>query len=220
MNNTPQQITAPTVAVVIPALNEQETVGEVVGISLEITADVVVVSDGSEDNTAQVAQEAGAKVVNFTENKGKGPALHAALEATDADIVVMLDADLVGLSKKHLNILLEPVLSGRLEMSIGIFEKGGFASDFGNQLTPHLSGQRACSRAWLLSVPDLNQERWPEPAITAHLKKTKIRWEYVELPQVTQILKETKRGFWHGVSARAKMYADLLTYKIRRGKEN
>lgn len=220
MNNASQQANTPEVAVVIPALNEQDTVGEVVGVSLELTADVVVVSDGSEDNTAAVARTAGAKVIHLAENQGKGPALHTALEATNAEIVVMLDADLVGLTKKHLNTLLEPVLEGRLDMSIGIFEGGGFASDWGNQLTPNLSGQRACSRAWLLSVPDLSKERWPEPAITEHLKTTKIRWAYVELPQVAQILKETKRGFWHGVYARTKMYIDLLTYKIRRKKEN
>lgn len=206
----------PSVAVVIPAFNEEETVAGVIKVGLELTPDVVVTSDGSVDNTVQVAQQAGAKVIDLQPNGGKGPALKAALEATQAEYVVMLDADLTGLTLEHLNILLWPVLSGKLDMSIGVFEGGGFMTDWGNKLTPHLSGQRACRRDWLLGVPHLGEERWPEPAITAHLKATGTRWDYVELPQVAQVVKEKKRGFWKGAKARTKMYLDLMTYKARK----
>ena len=206
----------PSVAVVIPAFNEEDTVAEVVQVALTLTGDVVVASDGSADNTVGAAQKAGAKVVDLQPNGGKGPALKAALEATEADYVVMLDADLTGLTKAHLEKLLLPVLRGELDMSIGVFEGGGFVTDWGNKLTPHLSGQRACRRDWLLGVPQLGEERWPEPAITQHLKDTGARWDYVELPQVAQVVKEKKRGFWKGAKARTKMYFDLLTYGARK----
>ena len=204
------------VAVVIPAYNEEDTVGDVVRVALSLTDDVVVASDGSQDNTMSAARNAGATVVDLQPNGGKGPALKAALEATDAEYVVMLDADLTGLTRAHLELLLRPVLSGELDMSIGVFEGGGFMTDWGNKLTPHLSGQRACRRDWLLAVPHLGEERWPEPAITEHLKETGARWDYVELPQVAQVLKEKKRGLWNGIKARTKMYADLLTYAARK----
>lgn len=206
----------PSVAVVIPAFNEEDTVAEVVQVALTLTGDVVVASDGSADNTVGAAQKAGAKVVDLQPNGGKGPALKAALEATEADYVVMLDADLTGLTKAHLEKLLLPVLRGELDMSIGVFEGGGFVTDWGNKLTPHLSGQRACRRDWLLGVPQLGEERWPEPAITQHLKDTGARWDYVELPQVAQVVKEKKRGFWKGAKDRTKMYFDLLTYGARK----
>lgn len=211
-----QSLATPTVAVVIPAFNEAETVAGVVRVGLELTPDVVVASDGSADDTVQVARQAGANVLDIQPNGGKGQALKAALEATQAQYVVMLDADLTGLTLEHLKVLLRPVLSGELDMSIGVFEGGGFVTDWGNKLTPHLSGQRACRRQWLLGVPHLGEERWPEPAITAHLKDTGARWDYVELPEVAQVLKEKKRGFWKGASARTKMYADLLTYGLRK----
>lgn len=207
---------SPAVAVVIPAFNEEDTVAGVIKVGLELTPDVVVTSDGSVDNTVKVAQQAGAKVIDLQPNGGKGPALKAALEATQAEYVVMLDADLTGLTLEHLNILLRPVLSGDLDMSIGVFEGGGFVTDWGNKLTPHLSGQRACRRDWLLGVPHLGEERWPEPAITAHLKETGARWDYIELPQVAQVVKEKKRGFWKGAKARTKMYLDLMTFKARK----
>lgn len=208
---------APRVAVVIPAYNEEETVATVVRAALELTPEVVVASDGSADRTAEVARAAGARVVELPENRGKGPALKAALEAATADLVVMLDADLVGLTREHLEQLLAPVLAGDLDMAIGVFEGGGsFASDWGNRLTPNLSGQRACRRDWLLSVPRLGEERWPEPPITDWLRETGARWGYVELEQVRQVLKETKRGFWKGARARTRMYAELLTYRRRK----
>lgn len=205
-----------SVAVVIPAYNEAQTVAAVILPALELTADVVVASDGSSDDTAQVARAAGAKVVELPRNAGKGPALKAALEAARAEYVIMLDADLVGLEKRHLEILLAPVLSGELEMSIGIFEGGGLMTDLGNQLTPHLSGQRACKRQWLLSVSHLGEERWPEPAITAALKEQRLRWGYVELPGLKQVMKEKKRGFWRGARYRTRMYLDLISFRLRR----
>ena len=207
-----------SVAVVIPAFNEAQTLSPVVAAALELTPDVVVASDGSTDETAQVARDAGARVIELPTNAGKGPALKAALEATQAEYVLMLDADLVGLSRAHLDILLAPVLSGQLEMSIGIFDGGGLMTDLGNKLTPHLSGQRACKRRWLLSVPHLGEERWPEPAITAALKEQGVRWDYVELPGLAQVIKEKKRGFWKGAKYRTRMYIDLFGFRRRKKK--
>lgn len=203
-------------AAVIPAYNEADTVADVVRVALGLTPQVVVASDGSDDSTAAVARAAGARVLELPENVGKGAALALALAATDAEYIVMLDADLTGLTLEHLRQMLCPVVGGELDMSIGVFEGGGFVTDWGNKLTPHLSGQRVCRRDWLRSVPHLGEERWPEPAITAHLKATGARWDYVELPQVGQVLKEKKRGFWNGAWARTRMYADLLTFRARR----
>jgi Glycosyl transferase family 2 len=211
-------MTPASTAVVIPAYNEAQTVADVVRAALLLTPEVIVASDGSSDDTASVARAAGATVVELNPNAGKGPALYAALQATEAEYVLMLDADLLGLTLAHLNIMLGPVVSGRLGMSIGIFDGGGLMTDLGNKLTPHLSGQRACKRLWLLNVPGLGEERWPEPAITDALKRGGVKWDYVELPGLKQVMKEEKRGFWKGVGYRSRMYVDLLGYGRRRKK--
>ncbi|MBB6097789.1 glycosyltransferase involved in cell wall biosynthesis [Deinobacterium chartae] len=203
-------------AVIIPAYNEQETVGRVVEAARVLNVPVVVVSDGSKDKTAEVARAAGAQVVDLSPNRGKGGAIAAGLEATDATFVLLLDADLVGLTREHLESLLLPVVRGELDMTIGVFRSGGLLTDFGNRATPHLSGQRACRREWLQAVPHLAEERWPEPAITEHLRRSGANWRYVPLLQVSQVMKEIKRGFWSGLKHRAKMYRDLVSYRARR----
>ncbi|PYE54424.1 glycosyltransferase family 2 protein [Deinococcus yavapaiensis] len=213
---TPSQPSAYGVAVIIPAFNEESTIVDVVRPALAFTREVVVVSDGSTDGTARVAREAGAIVVELHSNGGKGPALYAGLLATNADIVILLDADLVGLTPEHLHTLLAPVANGELDMAIGVFNDGGFMTDFGNRMTKHLSGQRAVRREWLLGVPRLASERWPEPAITYALKNDRVKWGYVELHKLKQVMKEEKRGLWQGLKYRTKMYKDLLTFRKRR----
>jgi len=83
------------VIALIPAWNEGTRLGPVINHTLEHLR-VLVVDDGSEDTTAQVALEAGAAVISHRENQGKGVALMTGFEwalAHDYDAVLTLDAD-------------------------------------------------------------------------------------------------------------------------------
>ncbi|MCS7057505.1 MAG: glycosyltransferase family 2 protein [Meiothermus sp.] len=197
----------------IPAYNEEARIGAVVAVAREAGLAVLVVDDGSTDRTAEAARQAGAEVLRLEENQGKSAALAWGLSHIETPYLVLLDADLVGLRPEHLRHLLEPVEAGRLEMTIGLFRAGGLLTDLGNRATPHLSGQRACRTDWLRSVPNLTQQRWPEPAITEHLARTGARWAYVQLEGASQVMKEQKRGFWKGLWLRLKMYGELLRYR-------
>ncbi len=87
----------PRVLVIIPALNEAESIGAVVtGARSALEADVLVVDDGSSDNTAGVAKAAGATVVRLPYNLGVGGAIRTALRYAAAqgyERVVQLDGD-------------------------------------------------------------------------------------------------------------------------------
>jgi glycosyltransferase involved in cell wall biosynthesis len=87
------------VAIVIPAYNEAGGVGGIVKrvrsalLATPYAFDVVVVDDGSTDETAREAEGHGARVIRLTENRGYGAALKAGINATASDYVVITDAD-------------------------------------------------------------------------------------------------------------------------------
>ncbi|MCD2187208.1 glucosyl-3-phosphoglycerate synthase [Actinomycetospora soli] len=111
-----------TVSVVLPALDEEATVGGVVAavrpLLGSLVDELVVVDSGSTDDTARVARAAGARVVSREEalpgvevRPGKGEVLWRGLAATTGDLVVYLDADLVDLDPAFVPSLLGPLLT-------------------------------------------------------------------------------------------------------------
>ncbi len=129
------------VAVIIPALNEEQSVGRVLdAIPKHLDADIIVVDNGSADRTAQVAREHGARVVDEPQ-RGYGAACLAGIAALGpAEVVAFLDADLSD-SPDMLPDLVEPILSGRVNFVVGSRmrgerEKGALPlhSRFGNWL--------------------------------------------------------------------------------------
>ncbi|MEU1783961.1 glucosyl-3-phosphoglycerate synthase [Streptomyces abikoensis] len=122
--------TGTTVSVVLPALNEEATVGEIVAtIRRELTADggpgavplvdeLVVLDSGSTDRTAEVAAAAGARVVHRDEIlprlpalPGKGEVLWRSLLATTGDVVCFVDADLKDFSSDFVSGIVGPLLT-------------------------------------------------------------------------------------------------------------
>ena len=101
-------------SVVVPARNEAATVGAVVAMASDladagVVDEVVVVDDGSSDETAFVASAAGAKVVASTGGPGKGQALRAGVAATTGELLVFLDADVAEPTPRFVTALLEPL---------------------------------------------------------------------------------------------------------------
>ena len=85
-----------TVIAFIPAYNEAARIGEVVAQTRSHVNEIVVIDDGSTDNTAAFAERAGAKVVRHELNRGKGAAIATGLDyfgRSDAEFGVFLDAD-------------------------------------------------------------------------------------------------------------------------------
>ncbi len=85
-----------TISVVIPAMNEEKGIGEVIkGVrnALGGNCEIIVVNDGSKDNTEKVAREAGATVVSHPYNLGNGAAVKSGLRAANGEIILLMDAD-------------------------------------------------------------------------------------------------------------------------------
>ena len=98
-------------AIIIPAFNEQQTVADVVAAVLPI-GETIVVDHGSADRTADQAYRAGAKVIQSPTNRGKGNAIALGLRSTREQTVILLDADLVGITRAHVLYMLNLYQSG------------------------------------------------------------------------------------------------------------
>ena len=83
------------VTVIIPAFNEEASIGEMVQslFSRFPTAEIIVVNDGSTDETGVIAQKAGAKVINHSRNYGYGSSLRTGIEESNRDYVLFCDGD-------------------------------------------------------------------------------------------------------------------------------
>ena len=107
------------VSVIIPAYNEEETVAKVVGVVKKATYvdEIIVVNDGSSDQTESEAIKAGAKVINHETNKGKGEALKTGYKQSECDIIAFIDADIHNLTSAKVESMIKPILEGKTDIT-------------------------------------------------------------------------------------------------------
>jgi polyisoprenyl-phosphate glycosyltransferase len=208
------------VTVIIPAFNEAERIGAVIGAALACREvdKVLVVDDGSKDDTVEAAKEYGINVLALSHNIGKGGAMWSAMMATDADVVVFIDADLLGLRPKHLASLIKPMREDEtLDMTAGHFTGGRMATDMSQMIMPSINSQRAIRKSLLLKVPDFSKSRFGvETIINEYVKKNNVKTKEVPLDGVAQVMKEEKDGLMKGASNRAKMYGDIIKSRVKK----
>lgn len=203
------------VSAVIPAYNEEKTVGGIVQVvkSVPEISEVIVVSDGSEDQTAVVAATAGATVIDLQENHGKGGAMMAGVKQAKEEIILFLDADLIGLTPDHIVDLITPVIRQEADMTIGIFEKGRLTTDLAQLIAPYLSGQRVVHKEHISRINNLEMTRYGvEVALTRYAVEHNLRVKEVHLPELSHIMKEEKLGIMKGFAARMKMYWEIAKF--------
>jgi glycosyltransferase involved in cell wall biosynthesis len=111
----------PKIIAVIPAHNEGQFIGKIVSRARRHVDKVIVVDDGSTDNTAKVAQAVGAEVIRHKTNQGPGAAVRTAFKAAKrghADILVTLDGDGQH-NPDDSPRLVAPILDGKADLVIG-----------------------------------------------------------------------------------------------------
>ena len=197
----------PPTAVVIPAYNEAERVGQTVTAALTLPGvdAVVVASDGSTDATVRVARDAGATVWRSPRNQGKAAAMLAGSEAVRAldkrhpadgpRHLLFLDADLEH-TAANAGPLIEPVAGGAADMTIAVFANrvklgghgfvvrlsgAGISRATGWTPTQPLNGQRCLTRGAFDAARPLARGFGVETAMTIDLKRKGLRVVEVEV---------------------------------------
>ncbi|MEW5826070.1 MAG: glycosyltransferase family 2 protein [Candidatus Bipolaricaulota bacterium] len=208
------------VSAVIPAYNEAERIGAVLGPVLDsrLVDEVIVVDDGSTDGTADAARCFPVKVVSLPENRGKASALEAGVAEAKSDVFLFLDADLVGLRPEHVDRLVRAYVDGGLDMVVGVFSDGRRNTDLAQKINPYASGQRVLPRRlWERANENVHKMNFGiEIALSRLAAKEGWAKEYVKLDGVTHVLKEEKRGFARGLADRLRMYGDMLKWLFKK----
>ena len=204
----------PDVAAIVPAYNEEGRIGTVISVLCEVKNldEIIVVDDGSTDDTASEALQAAHNdarlhIYQHPVRLGKGQALFKGSHAARAPILVYLDADLINLNPGHVDTLMEPVLIDQADMTIGVFRRGYWRADAAHWITPWLSRQR-CLKAELMThvSQEAAQGYGVETAITIAARKNKWRCMKVPLIGVTHPLGEVSRGGYHGWGSKVVMF--------------
>ena len=199
------------VAAIIPAMNESQRIGATVAAAKQIPGVdmVLVVDDGSADDTGTLARRAGAEVITHPKNKGKAAAMMTGAfalrnrEISDADpgvdphhrALLFIDGDLED-SAMNTAPLAEPVLAGRADMTIAILPaqkrkgggfgfvvglaKKGIAELSGFDATQPLSGMRCLSREAFDAALPFAAGWGVEAAMTIDVVNAGLRVEEVE----------------------------------------
>jgi len=200
------------VAAIVPAHNEERTVGGVVRVLRESGRfdEIVVMSDGSTDGTARAAREAGATLVHETpERRGKGRVMGHAVGLTGAPIICFFDADLIGLASSHVSALIEPVLSGRRAMNVGLRDRGRSLTWLASKL-PLIGGERVMRREIITAVSDRFLRGFKvETALNYYCRVNGLPYGAVVLPGLGIVRKMQKVGFFRGLIGYIRMWAQV-----------
>lgn len=151
------EINLPPISVIVAAYNEQAFIETTVVSIIEsgFPCEVIVVDDGSTDQTPEILRKFGEKIkiVSHPTNKGKGAAMASGLKEAAGEIVIFCDAHLLGLKQHHLLSLVLPLIYGSAKAVLGV--------DIPEKISPSLlnvvpflilTGQRAYYRADLLPL--------------------------------------------------------------------
>jgi glycosyltransferase involved in cell wall biosynthesis len=236
------------VAVIIPAKDEGDRIAATVRAVRGIPAVdlVVVIDDGSSDDTAELAREAGAQVVRHARNRGKAAAMTtgagyvARQESVEGRVggsadrrpLLFVDGDLED-SAGNLGALVPPVIEGRADMTIATLPpqktsggghgfvvrlaRKGIEDLTGFSATQPLSGMRCVSRAAFDAASPLARGWGVEVGLTVDVLRSGMRVE--EVP--CELHHRVSGADWRGQVHRARQYRDvalaIARRRIRRG---
>ena len=217
------------VSAIIPAFNEQERIGDTLKAlkSVDGIDQIIVVDDGSSDETAQAAEREGADVLKLPKNLGKGGAMNAGGKAASGDVLLFLDADL-GDSASEARKLIEPVLADEADMTIARFPEipgrgGGFGLAVGlarsgirgltgRRMMAPLSGQRAMKSEVWKRVGGMAPGFGAEVALTIDALRAGFR--VLEVP--TDMKHRVTGRDWSGIRHRARQFAHIARALVQR----
>lgn len=210
------------VLAVIPVYNEEESIGETIESlrHIPIIDSIVIVNDGSTDNTEKIIMEHNVEYISFKKNRGKGYAIKKAIEEYDFNYLVLVDGDL-GKTSGEIEKLVYPVKNGEVDVTIAKFpkplKKGGFGfvkrlAKYGVQmhtgvkLDTSLSGQRVYKKEVVEKIRYIPNRFGVEVAMTVGTLRNGFTVREVEVEMRHRETGRSLKDFIH----RGKQFLNIL----------
>lgn len=201
------------ISCIICAYNEAPRIAAVLAVASThpLVGEVIVVDDGSVDGTADVVRTfPSVRLISYAPNRGKSNAMAVGVAAARNVTLMLLDADLIGLTALDVTALVQPVLSGRADLSMSL--RGNSLGVFRILGLDFVSGERVLQRELLsevlteiLGLPRFGIEVFMNQRIVAR----RLSIAVVDWCQVVQARKAEKLGLWSGTLAEFRMLRDL-----------
>lgn len=214
---------------VIPVYNEEDRiVATVNGLKeIDLVDEILIVNDGSTDNTQMIIEKLNVRHIVFQKNMGKGYAMRRAIEEMEYDYIAFVDGDL-GETSKEMKKLIIPVISEGVDFTIAKFpkarEKGGFGfvkalAKKGvyfytkREIDTTLSGQRVYKREVMEAMDYIPNRYGIEVAMTIQALNSNFTFKEIPVNMTHRYTDRSIKGFVH----RGKQFFDILKTLIIMG---
>jgi glycosyltransferase involved in cell wall biosynthesis len=188
------------ISCIIPAYNEGKRIAGVLKVVKQTRGidEIVVVNDGSTDDTQKIVEKFKVHLINHKVNQGKSSAILTGVKKSKGNILMFVDADLIGLTSNDLKNLIDPVIENKADISISMRKNAPLlyrwvGIDFS-------SGDRVFYRDL---IPNYNKLKALLPFgievfMNKQIIKKKLRIKIVKLYKAESPYPDKKFGFWKG----------------------
>lgn len=211
---------------IVPAFNEGPRMGKVLDIIKEndLFKEIIIIDDGSSDDTLIVARNYAAgdrriKIIKNKNNLGKTNSVINAVKESRGELIVLLDADLVGLDNKHISKMLYFILNGEFDMTI--LDRGGdrmaILGPLQSWVSRLIGGERAFWKKDFLRIKFTRRSSYALEQIMNIFYVTEgLKVRTVYCPDLFCTYQFTKKGKIRGLITYAKMFFEI--YKLSEAK--
>ncbi len=206
------------ITAIVPAYNESERIGPVLDVltSYRNFKEVIVIDDGSTDNTGDAARRYPVRYVRNDTNRGKGYSMDRAVRLAKGDIIFFCDADVKGLDHRIIDRITAPVLRGDTEMMIGMRNRKIYYMRFILAFIPLLGGERALTKRLWEMLPHYFKDKFKiEAGLNFYSKYYCKGFDYEVFKGLRQTIKEKKYGVLKGFKHRISMFYDIIAAQAR-----
>jgi glycosyltransferase involved in cell wall biosynthesis len=201
------------ISCIVPAYNEAARIGNVLRVLQKhpLIDEVIVVNDGSEDNTDKIVKKfKSVRLISYKKNRGKTFALLKGIRAAKNNILMFIDSDLIGLQPKNITDLISSVRSSKADVSISI--KQNTLAIFKILGLDFVSGERVFHRKILGDISKLRNLTGFgfESFLNQKIIENKLRIKVVNWSNVSHARKSEKIGWIKGTIGELSMLLQII----------